>query len=138
MIGDRSADFLCWRFGRRPGGPGRIAALVRRGSAEIRAYAAVVAKEDDVARIEDFLAVSHEDLGMLLDLLVPELRREGFAALEVHFFGPKGISEVLRSHGLLPRGGHRVVVDIGQSLPCDPGILADPEKWYLTFADDET
>jgi hypothetical protein len=134
MIGERSGGFLRWRFLRRPA---RIAVLKASGSAQIAAYAALVPRADGVVRVEDFLAECPSALDELLSLLVPDLRRQGYVAIEAYFFGQHDVIAALRSHGFRRRGGSRVVLADGLAPPETMDPLADPEHWYLTKVDDE-
>ncbi len=132
FMGERSADFLRWRFTQRPGLPGELAALVDSETGALRAYAAVVEKVKGTALVADFLAESDEALESLFRLLFPALRARGFAQATTFFLGAGRIDGLLRDVGFSYRNAAKnVVIDTNRAGP----DLLRPGQWYLTDAD---
>jgi len=128
----RGAEFLRWRFLGAPGARLEIVALVERGGRAVRAYAAVE-RVETVFHIRDAFGVSLADTGLLLDLLVPDLRAAGGTALSFSFLGSPRVEALLRAHRFQPREATRaVVVDArpGNELPAT-------ESWYVTDGDED-
>jgi GNAT superfamily N-acetyltransferase len=135
-IGDRSQQFLRWRFARRPGLPAAFATLVDRPGGGIAAYAAVVEKEAGVALVADFLARSHGELRTLFERLFPELRRRGFKTAVTFFLGSHAVARTLTSSGFSFRQSAKFVVSgAGSSGAIEARTVAEPQRWYLTEAD---
>ncbi len=138
FVGERSAAFLRWRFVDRPGVTSRLAGLYEARSSGLLAYGVVTLKDDGVALLADFLAASSAELGRLLDLLTIDLRKQGFAKIEIRFLGPRRLVRLFESHGFRHRGESKFVViaageRAGAALETD-GLL-NAEAWYLTDAD---
>lgn len=132
-LGDRSSQFLRWRFTERPGVPSEVAALVDGETGEVRAYAAVVRKVEGVALVADFLGRREEDLANLFRALAPALRERGFDSSVAYFLGDPRVSRLLEEEGFLFRNlAKHVVVSSGPGLPAE---LDRVENWYLTEAD---
>jgi len=135
LIGHRDAAFLHWRF--RPDQVGRplIAAVLDRDSKELRAYAVVIEKEPGVAQFGDFLAGSAQDLGILLDAIVPVLRARGFSSVTALFLGAPWVGQVLQAHGFAFRGAPRVVTIRANPNRVDSSTILQADNWYMTPAD---
>jgi hypothetical protein len=137
MTSVRNAAFLRWRFLRRPGGtPVRFYNLVASDGAELAAYA-VVEREGPIAQLRDLFGRDADAIGLLLDILLPRLRREGAEAAWFSYLGPSWLDSVLRNRGFVPRESRCVVIDAGRT-PSPPPDLFDPTRWYLTEADEDS
>jgi hypothetical protein len=126
VVGARTGAFLAWRC---PGAS--IATLTRRGSGALRAYAVVeVEPASGAAHLRDLFG-HHADLGFLLDLLLPALRRRGAASMSVRFLGAPPVRDLLTRRGFVVRGeGRTVVVQPGAQVP--PGWdLTSTDRWHL-------
>ena len=138
MLGHRGADFLRWRFLARPGYRYEIFALVRKAGRELRAYG-VVQDLERRAHIADLFGRTETDVSLLLDLLIPEMRRRGFQAVSFHFLGPDWMRDVLRRHGFRFRDAAQTVfIDLADGFHTEDGTLTDPRAWYLTDGDRDT
>jgi hypothetical protein len=136
IIGERSAAFLKWRFTRRVGLPGRIAALVDRSDGHIGAYAAVVEKDPGDALIADFLALSNAHLTRLLRRLGPALAAEGCTRAVTYFLGPPAIDAALTQAGFQFRNDAKfVIAGAREGAQPDTERLARAGDWYITEAD---
>jgi hypothetical protein len=132
-IGERSAQFLQWRFLDRPGVNGRIAALLDTAG-DVRAYAALTDKEPGTVLLADFLALTLGDLGILLDRLAPVLRDQGYHSVLTYFLGATDVADALTARSYRFRGpGKYIVINSGTSVTTE--TLKDTGGWYLTEAD---
>ncbi len=135
VVGDRDARFLRWRFGSASGTGAELAALLHEESGCVRAYAAVVSKEPGVVRIDDFLAITPDDLALLWRRLMPELRGRGFSSAAAQYSGPRQMTHTLTRSGFVVRDGSPVVVGVFPASEDGADLLSDPSGWHLTHAD---
>ncbi len=77
IVAERSAAFVDWRLLRHPFDPCQLAALTTADGARILAYAAI-AVADAVAYVRDLFG-HRDEVGRLLDALIPTLWRRGIA-----------------------------------------------------------
>ncbi|MBI4512020.1 MAG: hypothetical protein HY698_20480 [Deltaproteobacteria bacterium] len=137
LMGYRGSDHVRWRFFDRPGIRHELVALVGRQSNEIRASA--VLQLDKVAHVRDLLGQSEEDMGLLLDMLAPELRRRGMSSMSIRFLGSGRMHALLRAHGFVPREQSRsVIMDPGDSSAAIKTDLSNVENWYIMDGDEDS
>jgi hypothetical protein len=132
VVGVRSAAFLAWRY---PGAT--IATLSRRGDGALAAYAVVEMEQaTGAAHLRDLFG-HHADLGPLVDLLLPTLRRRGAASLSVRLLGAPLVRDLLTRRGFVVRGEGRTVV-VQPGVESGPGgQLANPDQWHLFDVDED-
>jgi hypothetical protein len=137
LIGTRDAAFLRWRFLEQPGHAYQIAALAdRRSARELRAYA-VVEREGPLAYIRDLFG-HPGDLGVLLDLLMLALTRQGVEAASFGYLGSDAMSRLLVSRGFRRRECDRIIVyDVGAARADLAGLVGSSQNWHLTDADED-
>ena len=133
IIGERTARFLRWRFVTRPGVPSHIGTLID-GTGQLRAYAAIVDKDPGVALIADFLALTDDDLRILLRRLSGALRRRGYHSAVALFLGASAVGTVLKEADFRFRNLAKFVV-VGAGQGVDEARLRRTDDWYLTEAD---
>jgi hypothetical protein len=132
VAGVRSAAFLAWRY---PGAT--IATLSRSGGDALAAYAVVeLEPATGAAHLRDLFG-HQADLGPLVDLLLPALRRRGAASLSVRFLGAPRVRDLLIRRGFVVRGEARTVVVVPGALAGEGDHLANPERWHLFDADED-
>lgn len=136
VIGVRSAEFLAWRFLRKPGPACQFHGLTSRADGDLAAYA-VVEKEGGIAHIRDLFGHSPETVGALLDLLLARLRRDGFTSASLHYLGNSWLVSSLTDRGFKPRQTQTVVIDWGAHPPEELGQLMNVQRWFLTQADED-
>jgi hypothetical protein len=135
-IGDRSQQFLRWRFFRREGSTAALAISTQPSGREILAYAAIVEKDPGVALVADFLARSPAELAALFRLLWPALRSRGFKSAVTFFLGSADVARALTSAGFTFRHPSKFVVSaVGDTMLVERGAVEDVNNWYLTEAD---
>jgi hypothetical protein len=137
IIGRRDASWLRWRCIANPSGKARVAALVDRRSATLRAYA-IVQQTDDVVHLRDLFGLpGHVD--SLLTLLCPLLRATGASSVSVAYLGSASMVELLAKHGFSAREADRhVYVGVGNKITgVDRTRALDAESWHLTDYDED-
>ncbi len=132
VVGVRSAAFLAWRS---PGAS--LATLTRRGGGDLRAYAVVeVEPASGAAHLRDLFG-HHADLGALVDLLLPALRRRGAASASVRFLGAPLVRDLLIRRGFVVRGEGRTVVVQPEAQVAAGAAMASAERWHLFDVDED-
>jgi hypothetical protein len=137
LVGTRDAAFLRWRFLDQPGHAYQIAVLAdRRSARELRAYA-VVEREGPQAHIRDLFG-HPGDLGMLLDLLLLALTRQGLESASFGYLGSDAMTRLLISRGFRRRESDRMVVyDVGTTRADLAALVGGSHSWHLTDADED-
>jgi hypothetical protein len=135
MVGQRGAAFLRWRFFDRPGETHEVAALIDRDRGDRLCAYAVLHIDRGRAHLRDLFG---GELALLLQRLAPALRSRGIEAMSVRFLGAGAVARTLLACGFHPREAERAVV-VRPGRPGDPGAdsLLNPERWYLTDADED-
>jgi len=135
VVGERSADYLRWRFARAPGAPYEVLGLGDAGG-RLEAYG-VYRRHEGYLYLSDFFGVGPEALGRLLAELLRRARREGAEAVATFWLGSARMADILRRFGFRrrPSGLSTLVCADPRRLRIDRAELLDPENWYLTAAD---
>lgn len=136
----RSADFLRWRFSRKPGETYAIAALTaRRGGKPLVAYAIVRGAAGEPAELVDLFGADVRALDALLARLVPALYHRGHTTIGMRYLGHPQLVDVLARHWFTRRDDNRVVmIHLAPTCPLDGAIAREPRAWYLTDLDEDT
>jgi len=135
VVGARTSAFLRWRFAASPGT--RFIALQRPGDGTLRAYAVLqFDPATGAAHVRDLFG-HHDDLGMLVDALIPLAYRAGASSLSVRFLGAPKVERLLVERGFALREGDRaVVIDRGSLAGNDP-LMRDASRWHLFDVDED-
>jgi len=134
----RDANFLRWRFLRKPDERDAIAAVIDRTTDRLRAYAVVRGRPGELAEVLDAFGPL-DALDDLLTLLSPALYRRRHTAISFRFLGDPRIAALLEAHHFSLRDAQRsVVLSAGASCAIDRATLFDPAAWYLTDLDEDT
>jgi hypothetical protein len=142
LIGQRDMRFLRWRFLHHPTERFQIAALTdHHADRAVYAYA-VVQHHGGSAYLRDLFG-RFEALGPLLDLLLPALRDQRCTSVSIGYLGGPRLIDLLLSRKFEYRHSDRaVIVAAGNGVATEASGLADmvedPERWYLTDADEDT
>jgi hypothetical protein len=102
FVGDRSAEYLAWRFGRYPGRVYQTFAVVNARDT-ILGYVVFARREDRVV-IADLLAESSQQCEALLKQFIRETRRMGVDFISFKHFGSQEIRQLLTVCGFHARG----------------------------------
>ena len=135
VVGARSAAFLRWRF---PASPDtQFVALQRPGDGTLRAYAVLqFDAATGAAHVRDLFGY-HDDLGKLVNALIPLAYRAGASSLSVRFLGAPQVERLLIEHGFALREGDRAVVVDRESLAGDEALARDASRWHLFDVDED-
>jgi hypothetical protein len=109
---------------------------VDSGTGALVAYAAVE-RDGVIASLRDLFGRDADAIGLLLDMLLPRLRRAGAEAAWFSVLGPRWLEGLLIKRGFVPREDRCVVVDWPASAAAPPSELLDQARWYLTEADED-
>jgi hypothetical protein len=138
VAGERTSEYLDWRFRRSPAARHRVFCLCdsRR---ELRAYL-VYSRPADTAYISDFLFGGIDDFGALLAEFIRVMRREKAEAIITAYLGPETVGRQLARFGFLrrPSSWNALVYFDWKDTARDPARLLDPQSWHLTRADVDT
>jgi hypothetical protein len=138
IVGQRTAEYLAWRFAACPRGRHRVLGLLDPAG-ELLAYA-VYRRRRGVVCLGDFLAADPRHLEILLAELLRRLRRRSAQALVVNYLGGPEVCHVFWRLGFWPR-----VLQWKAMLYADPRQFGPdldrlwlPDNWHLTRADLDT
>ncbi len=139
LLGERSAEFLNWRFADAPDIRYRAVTLSGEGD-ELRGYL-VYQSQGTVAHVADFLYETPQDLAVLLREFLLIARRRGRHSAVVESLVPQPVADLLRRFGFLPRPSNwpLLVYTPKATQPewQDEGLF-DLDNWYFTRADVDT
>lgn len=137
LIGERTSEFLNWRFINCPHRKYRIVALEEKNSKKILGYIIYYQKGNTINIADIFTVKSKKVLENLLSNFITFLRKEKVETIEISYFGNKQIIKVLKSFRFSERDYTRkIVLYINPKLSSVPGIL-DENNWYFTEADND-
>lgn len=138
VVGERTAAYLDWRFGRCPDSRHRVLCL-SDAQDRLSAYLVYSLREGD-AYISDFFFTSPDDLDTLLAEFVRMMRQQKARAIITVFFGSTDVCRRLTRFGFRRRPSTwtmMMTADPAQLGP-DAARIADEENWFLTRADIDT
>ena len=138
ILGERTADYLRWRFARH--GEIRYRVLCLSNSAgELLAYL-VYSCRDYTAYVADFLFAQPEHFDCLMAEFLRMMRHQGVEAVVVVYLGKREVCETLGKFGFWQRPGHWKAMVYAEPQTTNGLLdrLLDAENWYFTRADIDT
>jgi GNAT superfamily N-acetyltransferase len=133
IIGERSSDFLMWRFAWHPEVGYRVFCLSR--NMRLLGYV-VFHVSNNSAVVADFLFRDRACLSMLFRTFVDRMRKEGFDAVVVNYVGPKAIGAALRMAGFFKRKEkNQLLIHWPRATDLAAGPSQHDAGWYFTHAD---
>ncbi|MEN6493279.1 MAG: hypothetical protein ABFD16_03230 [Thermoguttaceae bacterium] len=137
-IGERTADYLTWRFGRSPDGPFQVF-CIKNACQELLAYL-VFSCRDGITYVNDLLFVDASSLDLLLSEFLRHVRRQRGTAVIVVYLGTSMVSQSLRRFGFWrrPSAWNAMVYADWNQLGDEAASFLDEQQWYLTRADIDT
>ena len=138
IAGERTAGYLCWRFGHCPAAGHRIACLTRRDGS-LDAYL-VYSLHDTVVYINDLLFVEPEHFEWLLAEFLRQICGPQVSAVVVFYLGSPAVAAILQRLGFWKRP-QKWPVMLKQNTRrenCRRDRLFDASCWHLTRADIDT
>ncbi len=138
VAGERTSDYLDWRFRQCPVASHRILCLTSLNG-ELLAYL-VFSQRAGTFYLNDFLARRDEHLDLVLAGLLRLARRAGAAAVITVFLGEPRVGRCLRRFGFWGRSSDWKVVVYSPKLPegLHTQAVLQAQNWYLTRADIDT
>lgn len=134
MIGDRSADFLTWRFTDCPDLTYEIFTLADRTTGDLLGYVVWYADEG-AASISDLLAIDEPTTTLLLAEFSRAVRQTGWTAIRFGCFASPSFYTLLKQSGFHRRQNRHPVL-------CRRSNVVDSQaagsNWFLTMADSDT
>ena len=135
VIGERTAEFLTWRFLNCPQTQYHIFTLVQSKSRELLGYVIWSAAADSVS-IADLLASDSSTTTRLLWEFIELIRGTGAAAIRLSCFASDEFYRALRAAGLSQRqDGLTVLVKTLDTMGNKSTATDNGQNWYLTMAD---
>lgn len=135
VIGERTADYLQWRFARCPDVRYRTLCLCDADD-RLRAYL-TYSQGEGRAYVSDLLFQEYADLEHILAEFIKMVRLMHKQAATMIYFGHPLVALTLRHFGFLPRRSQWKVMVYANPAAESPGLI-NPENWYLTQADIDT
>lgn len=137
LIGERTADFLNWRFVLRPNQEYRILALTEAGSRAVRAYVVYRQQENELHIADVFGADLDETLDTLLAQFVQMAREIGMVSVSVCYFGNDKITRSFQRFGFRFREHRRpLVVFVDDDKPYANMVRAE-QNWFVFEGDND-
>jgi len=145
ILGERTSDYLAWRFSRCPDWRYRAMCL-SDSKGEFLGYV-IYGRRGDIAYAADFLVADLRHLEPLLAEFLRLVRRQRAHMVVVLYFGRAEIGQALTRLGFWKRpSGRKVMLCVGEKVQTDTipsartelAPLADPTNWHLTGADIDT
>ncbi len=144
IVGERTSDYLNWRFRDGPDFEHRVFCLVQEGSGgdgRIVAYI-VHHRRGPLVYIGDFFFTDPEHLELLVNEFIRRMHDDAAEAVTTVFFGDSRVQRRLLGLGFLKVPTERTVVlgalDAGQGTAArrrEELLLRSPDSWFLTQAD---
>ena len=135
VIGERTADFLTWRFLQCPEYGHQIFTLVNRESHELLGYV-VWHVSDDAVSIADLLAVDNATTTLLLAEFNRMVRETRATAIRLSCFASSEFYQTLQAAGFSRRAdGLPVLVKTSGDNSAAMTDAQHGHNWYLTMAD---
>jgi hypothetical protein len=132
IIGERSSDFLNWRYGRSYAYY-RTFCVLDEGN-ELGAYL-VYRVKDNICYVADMLAMpSGNLLGLLMAKFITHQRKAGIGAIAVRYMGNRSIRKMLRSFNFMVVNDSTKAVLYADGLP-DQSYLLDDSNWHFLAGD---
>ncbi len=135
IIGQRSKEYLNWRYGKSPHRNHKIFSLVQKDNQEVWGYI-VYYLQDKVVFVVDILFL---DFNLILESLLSEfilcIRDQEVESISILLFGCPPLAEKLRSFGFHPREkDSSVMIYLDKNYPCADFIL-NRNNWLLLEGD---
>jgi len=135
IAGERTAEYLDWRFLHCPGAGHRILVL-ENFEGDLQAYI-VYRRRESFAYLADFFSGSRKALRLLMAGFLRRMRRTGIEAVVALWFGAADVTQTLRHFGFWrrPSGLNTLVYADDARLGVARDTLLDRQQWFLTAAD---
>ncbi len=136
IIGERTADFLNWKYGKFPGKYSAVFCLVDSAKENLLGYI-VYSIKDKICHIMDifFLDLSN-NLDALLAEFIVHLRKEKLFAISMSYLGSNAVEEKLKAWGFVKREEGQSIMVFADSSFDHAQYLLNKDHWHLLEGDD--
>ncbi|MBI4847302.1 MAG: GNAT family N-acetyltransferase [Nitrospirae bacterium] len=136
VIGERTADFLTWRFGRFLKDNRRIFCMTDNLKQDLLGYIVYHIK-DNLCYMDDILFLNAtQDIDALLAEFIAAMRREKVFAVSVSCLGSSVLVEKLEAWGFVRRESERSIMIFADKEFEYAQLVSDKENWHLLEGDD--
>jgi len=135
VIGERTEDYLNWRFTNCPDLAYEIFTLAERATGELLGYVVWYADEGAVS-ISDLLAIDEPTTTLLLTAFSRSVRRTNASAIRFGCLGSPEFYRLLQRAGFHRRQNRHPV--LGRLSGAAEAANCQEANWYLTMADSDT
>ena len=136
IIGERSSEFLRWRYQECPTAKFEIFGLLDRSERQLHAYIVSYHRGKSL-NIADLLFDSPEALKTILLLFLKEMRHQGQRSVNISMMAPAYVMRVLTDMGFLPRGEARSFLVHSEMDQTVNQIMKSSDNWYLLSGDND-
>lgn len=136
IIGERSSQFLRWRYEDCPTARFKTFGLLDRDQRKLHAYVVSYARGKSL-NLADVFFDSLEALKTVLLLFLKEMRRDGQRSVNISMMAPPSIMRVLTQIGFLPRDEARSFLVYSKMDQTLNQIMESPDNWYLLSGDND-
>jgi hypothetical protein len=138
ILGERTSEYLRWRFGRCPGVSYHAMGLSQAGG-KLVGYV-VYGRRGAAVHVADFLVADARHLDPLLAEFLHRMRRENADLVVVLYLGNSAVCKTLARFGFWRRpSGRRAMVYVAPRRLAPHHVqLLNAENWHLTGADIDT
>jgi hypothetical protein len=136
LIGERSSQFLQWRYVDCPTAKFEIVGLLDRSERQLHAYIVSYHRGKSL-NVADLLFDSPEALKTILLLFLNEMRHQGQRSVNISMMAPTYVMRVLAEMGFLPRGEARSFLVHSKMDQTVSQIMKSPDNWYLLSGDND-
>ncbi len=137
LIGERTADFLNWRFMRSPSFSYRILALTETASGAVLAYIVYRQHENELHIADVFGADLEETLDAMLAQFLQMAREVGTVSVSVCYFGNDKITRGFQRFGFRFREHRRpLIVFVDDDKPY-ADLVRSEQNWYVFEGDND-
>ena len=137
VIGERTSEFLNWRFARCPYKRFRVFTLTKKGTGELLGYIVYYVKKNR-AHIADIFALN---ISGYIDALLSEFflsqRKKGYDAVSIIYLGNEDLVNKLKEYKFSIRDDNRKIVAYMDSTSPLSSFILEKKNWYLTEADND-
>ncbi len=137
IIGERTSEFLNWRFTRCPYKKFSIFALTKKGTSEVLGYIVYHVKQNSV-QIADLFVM---DMNSYVDALLSEFllfqRQKGRDTVSFIYLGNEDLVNKLQEYNFSIRDTDRKIIAFIDHVSPFSSCLIEKKNWYLTEGDND-
>lgn len=137
IIGERSQQFLTWRFQNCPYQDYQIFVLEKRSDASLLGYVVFSVKEKDVLIVDCFARDKNEAYSTLLAAFLKEVRKFRIDSISIVYLGNEFLVNILKGFNFSQRADKRNIVAYTKKGLDISEIIKDSANWYFLAVDND-